>query len=84
MTPKDSTGMTLYVLVYGKEIKMPINLELNALTYAVNTEDAKDNTPMQKRLNQLLILEESNKVKFCIKLPRDNKVSKNILIGVQS
>jgi hypothetical protein len=58
MTLKDSTGMSLYMLVYGKEEKIPISLELNALTYAVNTEDAEDSTPMQKRLNQLLKLEE--------------------------
>jgi hypothetical protein len=40
MTLKDSTGMSLYMLVYGKEEKMPISLELNALTCVVNTEDA--------------------------------------------
>jgi hypothetical protein len=42
----------------GKEEKIPISLELNFLTYVVNTEDAKDNTPMRKRMNQLLKLEE--------------------------
>jgi transposase InsO family protein len=39
MTPKDSTGMSPYTLVYGKEAKIPISLELNALTFVVNTED---------------------------------------------
>jgi hypothetical protein len=58
MTMKDNTRMSLYILVYGKEEKIPIILKLNALTYAVNIEDAKDSTPMQKRLNQLLKLEE--------------------------
>jgi hypothetical protein len=57
-TPKDSTGMTLYLLVYGKEEKMPINLELNALIFMVNTEDTEDTSPIQKRINQLLKLEE--------------------------
>jgi hypothetical protein len=58
MTLKDNTGMSLYTLVYGKEEKMPISLELNALTFVVNTEDAEDSSPMQKRVNQLLKLEE--------------------------
>jgi hypothetical protein len=58
MTPKDNTGMSLYTLVYGKEAKMPINLELNALYFLVNTEDAEDNSPIQRRINQLLKLEE--------------------------
>jgi hypothetical protein len=58
MTPKDSTGISPYVLVYGKEEKIPLSLELNALTYAVNIEDTEDTPPLQKRLNQLLKLEE--------------------------
>jgi hypothetical protein len=36
LTPKDSTGTSPYSWVYGKEAKMPINLEINALTYVVN------------------------------------------------
>jgi hypothetical protein len=47
MTLKDSTGMSLYILVYGKEEKILISLKLNALTYAINTEDAEDSTPTQ-------------------------------------
>jgi hypothetical protein len=58
MTLKDNTGMPPYMLVYGKEEKIPINLELNALTYVVNTEDAEYSTPMKKTMNQLLKLEE--------------------------
>jgi hypothetical protein len=50
--------MPLYTLVYGKEAKMPIILELNALTFVVNTKDAEDRSPMQRRINQLLKLEE--------------------------
>jgi hypothetical protein len=45
-------------MVYGKESKMPISLELNALTFVFNTKDAKYNSPMQNRINQLLKLEE--------------------------
>jgi hypothetical protein len=58
MTPKDSTGMSLYMLVYGKEEKIPISLELNSFTCVVNTKDVEDSTPMQKRMNQLLKSEE--------------------------
>ena len=58
MTLKDNTGMSLYTLVYGKEEKMTINLDLNALTFVVNTEDAEDFSHMQKSINQLLKLEE--------------------------
>jgi hypothetical protein len=54
---KDSIGMSMYLLVYGKEEKMLINLEINALVFVVNTEDTKDNSPIQKRINQLLKLE---------------------------
>jgi hypothetical protein len=53
--PKDSIGISLYTLVYGKEVKMPISLELNALNFVVNTEDS---SPIQRRINQLLKLEE--------------------------
>jgi hypothetical protein len=58
MTLKDNTRMYPYTLAYGKEAKMPIILELNALNLVVNTKDAKDSSPMQKRVNQLLKLEE--------------------------
>jgi hypothetical protein len=57
-TSKDSIRMTLYLLVYGKEAKMPINLELNALIYVVNIEYTEDTYPTQKMINQLLKLEE--------------------------
>jgi hypothetical protein len=38
MTPKNITGMSPYTLVYGKEVKLPISLELNALDSVVNIE----------------------------------------------
>jgi hypothetical protein len=58
MTMKDNTGMSPYKLFYGKEVKMPISLELNSLTFVVNTKDAEDSSPMQKIVNQLLKLKE--------------------------
>jgi hypothetical protein len=61
MTLKDSTEMSPYVLVYGKEVKILISLELNALIFVVNTEDTKDNSPIQRRINQLLKLEEEQR-----------------------
>jgi len=56
-TPKDSTKMSPYLLVYGKEEKMLIRLELNAFISVVNTEDTKDSSPIERRINQLLKLE---------------------------
>jgi transposase InsO family protein len=50
-TPKDSIGMSPYTLVYGKEVKMPISLKLNALTYVVNTKYTKESSPIQRRIN---------------------------------
>jgi hypothetical protein len=58
LTPKDSTRNSPYMLVYGKEARMPINLELNALTYVVNIEDAEEVSPLHRRYNQLIKLEE--------------------------
>jgi hypothetical protein len=39
-SPKDNTRMSPYTLVYGKEEKMSINLEINSLTFMVNTKYA--------------------------------------------
>jgi hypothetical protein len=58
MTPKGSTGMSPYTLVYGKEEKVPISLELNALTFVVYTKDAEGNSLIQRRIKRLLKLEE--------------------------
>ena len=51
MTLKDNTGMSSYTLVYGKEATIPINLELKALTFVVNTKDVEDSSPIQRRIN---------------------------------
>jgi hypothetical protein len=53
--------MSPYLLVYGKEAKMSISLELNALIYVVNIEDTEDSSPIQRRINQLLKLEEERR-----------------------
>jgi hypothetical protein len=82
MTLKDSTGMSPYMLVYGNEAKMLINLELNSLTYAVNLEDVEDTPPMQKRLNQLLRLEEERS-EALKKYHRGNIMLRNISIKVK-
>jgi hypothetical protein len=58
MTPKHNTGMSVHTLVYGKEAKITISLELNDLNFVVNTEGDEDFSPIQKRVNQLLKLEE--------------------------
>jgi hypothetical protein len=58
MNSKDKTGIPSYILAYGKESKMEIILELIDLNFVVNTEDAEDSSPMQKRVNHLLKLEE--------------------------
>jgi hypothetical protein len=48
--------MSTYLLVYGKEEKLPISVKLNALISVVNTEDTEDSSPIQRRINQLLKL----------------------------
>jgi hypothetical protein len=58
MTLEDNIGLSPYTMVYGKEEKMSISLELNALNFAINTENDEDISPMKKRVNQLLKLEE--------------------------
>jgi hypothetical protein len=57
LTLKGNTRISPYTLVYGKEAKMTINLELNPLTYVVNIEDTKDISPLHIRINWILKLE---------------------------
>jgi hypothetical protein len=57
-TTKDITGMPPYTLVYDKEVKIPISLKFNALNSMVNTKYTKESSPIQRRINQLLKLEE--------------------------
>jgi hypothetical protein len=53
LTPKDSTRNSPYTLVYGKEARMPINLELNVLTYAVNIEDVEEILPFTQKIQSI-------------------------------
>ena len=57
-TPNDSTEISPYTLVYGKEARIPINIELKSLTYVVNIEDVEEVSPLHRRYNQLMKLEE--------------------------
>jgi hypothetical protein len=45
LTPKDSIGTSPYNLVYGKEARIPISLEINALAYTINIEDLEEVSP---------------------------------------
>ncbi|XP_059073532.1 uncharacterized protein LOC131874260 [Cryptomeria japonica] len=49
ITPKRSTGTSPYMLVYGKEVRLPISLELPALDLA-NHLDMIEEEPMTGRL----------------------------------
>ena len=54
LTPKDSTGTSPYTLVYGKEARMSINLELNSLTYVVNIEDVEEVSHLHRIYNKVM------------------------------
>jgi hypothetical protein len=53
LTPKDNTGNSPHALIYGKEERIPINLELNAFTYAVNIEYVELVSPLQKKIQSI-------------------------------
>jgi hypothetical protein len=52
--------ITIHIGIW-KRRKMPIHLELNALTYVVNIEDIEQVSPLQRRYDQLMHLEEQRK-----------------------
>jgi hypothetical protein len=79
LTPKDNTGSSPYTLVYGKEAKIPIHLELNALTYIVNIEDLEEVSPLQRRYDQLMQLEEQRN-EALRKMTQRQQLLRNILI----
>jgi hypothetical protein len=54
----NNTGHSPYTLVYGREVRLPLHLELNALVLSRNNEDAEEQSSMQKRYHKLLQLEE--------------------------
>jgi len=58
LTLKERIGHTPYTLVYGKEARLPLHLELNAFVVATENEDSKDISPLQAHYYQLLQLEE--------------------------
>jgi hypothetical protein len=58
LTPKYSTGHSLYTLVYGKEARLPFHLELNALTLITGGGKKEEQPPMQKIYNELSQLQE--------------------------
>jgi hypothetical protein len=58
LTPKDSTGHSPYTLVYGKEARMLLHMELNALVITTNNEDMEKISPLQKQYHELMLLEE--------------------------
>jgi hypothetical protein len=54
LTPKDSTRNSPYTLVYGKEAGIPINLELNVLTYVENIEDVEEVSHLHRIYNKVM------------------------------
>ncbi|XP_057841606.2 uncharacterized protein LOC131051215 [Cryptomeria japonica] len=63
MTPKRATGFLPYVLVYGKEAKLPISIEFPTHSYIKELEMLEEQ-PMEIRLAQLMELEETRKEAF--------------------
>ena len=58
ITPKERKIQSHYLLVYGKELVLPVNLEINALSMAHRVEETYQYTILQLRYHQLMQLEE--------------------------
>jgi transposase InsO family protein len=56
-TTKTSIGHTPFQLLYGQEVVMPVELELNSLRLAMQDEEL-NSTNIPQRINALLALEE--------------------------
>jgi hypothetical protein len=56
ITPKESTSQYPYLLVYGKELVLPINLEINALAMNFQVKETNQVTPLQSKYIQLMQL----------------------------
>jgi hypothetical protein len=54
LTSKGSAIWSPYTLVYGKEARMPMHLELNAVAIATKTEDIEEYSSLQALYNQLM------------------------------
>jgi hypothetical protein len=62
ITTKTSTGKTPFELVYGLEVKLPVNLQIPILCFAQQyTTDAE---AIQRRINQLMELDETRRSAF--------------------
>ena len=59
MTPKRSVGNSPYMLVYGKEARLPLSVELPALDIVRQLEMFEEQDPMSMRYAELMKLEES-------------------------
>ena len=60
ITPKRSTGISPYMLLYGKEARLPISVELPTLDF-MHQIDMLDEELMTVRLAQLNELEEKRR-----------------------
>lgn len=49
ITPNESTVQSPYLLVYGKEYMLPVNVDINALSMACQVEDLDEIAPLQSR-----------------------------------
>ena len=58
ITPKESIGQSIYLLVYGKEFVLPVNIESKTFTSVCETKKDNKSSPLQSRLLQLMQLEE--------------------------
>ena len=58
ITPKESIWQSPYLLVYGKELMLPANLEINALSMACQVKDLDQFALVQSRYLELMQLEE--------------------------
>jgi CII-binding regulator of phage lambda lysogenization HflD len=58
LTQKDSTNHSPYTFVYGKEVRLLLNLKLNALVLAINNEHTEELSHLHKIYCELLQLEQ--------------------------
>lgn len=59
ITPKRSVGNSAYVLVYGKEARLPLSVELPALDIVHQLEMFEERDPMSIRYTELMKLKET-------------------------